>query len=251
MKKILNIVIPMAGRGSRFQDAGYAFPKPIIDINGKTMIEVVVNNLRPKVPHKFIFIVQKEHFEKYDLWNILKNATRDNFEIVKIDGVTEGAACTVLTAIQHINNDNDLIIANADQYIQNDFNSFITNARTGGKDGLIMTFEASHPKWSYARIDKKGRVIEVAEKKVISNKATVGIYYFKKGSEFVEGAQAMIGKRIKSNNEYYVCPVYNELILKDKKIHIQNIPISKMHGLGTPEDLNAFLDKLAKGKVKT
>ncbi len=250
MKKILNIVIPMAGRGSRFQDAGYAFPKPIIDINGKTMIEVVVNNLRPKVPHKFIFIVQKEHFEKYDLWNILKNATRDNFEIVKIDGVTEGAACTVLTAIQHINNDNDLIIANADQYIQNDFNAFITNARTGEKDGLIMTFEASHPKWSYARIDKKGRVIEVAEKKVISNKATVGIYYFKKGREFVEGAQAMIGKRIKSNNEYYVCPVYNELILNDKKIYIQDVPITKMHGLGTPEDLNAFLDKLTKGKVK-
>lgn len=250
MKKTLNIVIPMAGRGSRFQDAGYAFPKPIIDVNGKTMIEVVVNNLRPKVDHKFIFVVQKEHYEKYDLWNILKNATHDKFEIVKIDGVTEGAACTLLTAIKYINTDDDLLIANSDQFIQTNIDEFITHARTGKKDGLIMTFEASHPKWSYARVDKAGRVIEVAEKKVISNKATVGIYYFKKGSDFVKGAQSMIEKRIKYNNEYYVCPVYNELILNNQNIHVRNIPAGKMHGLGTPEDLTAFLEKLARGKVK-
>lgn len=250
MKKMLNIVIPMAGSGSRFQNAGYTFPKPVIDIQGKTMIEIVINNLRPKVDHKFIFIVQKEHFDKYDLWNILKNSTNGNFEIVKIDRVTEGAACTALTASQYINNDNDLIIANADQFIQVDFNKFIENARTGEKDGLIMTFEANHPKWSYARVDKKGYVIEVAEKKVISKNATVGIYYFKRGSDFVASAQSMIRKKIKNNNEYYICPVYNELILKNQKIYIQEIPATKMHGLGTPEDLNAFLSKLEKGRVK-
>ena len=248
MSKILNIVIPMAGKGSRFADAGYAFPKPLIDVGGKTMIEVVINNLKPKVPHKFIFICQREHYEKYDLYNILKNATDNNFEIVQLNGITEGAACTVLTAKQYIDNDDDMVIANSDQFIESDFNNFINTAREKG-DGLIMTFKASHPKWSYARTDDLGRVIEVAEKKVISDKATVGIYYYKKGSDFVKGAEAMIYKDIRYNNEFYVCPVYNELILDNKDIYTYYIKMEKMHGLGTPEDLNSFLEKINKKQV--
>lgn len=247
---MLNIVIPMAGKGSRFQDAGYAFPKPLIDINGKTMIEVVINNLKPEeVDYKFIFVCQREHYEKYDLHNILKNATNNKFEVVLLNGITQGAACTVLTAAQYINNDNNLIIANSDQFIDFDINDFIKESRDGGKDGLIMTFKASHPKWSYARTDDSGKVLEVAEKKVISDKATVGIYYFKKGSDFVEGAQSMIHKNIRHNNEFYVCPVYNELVLKGEKIYIYNIDAEKMHGLGTPEDLDAFLRKIEEGKI--
>ena len=246
---MLNIVIPMAGRGSRFQDAGYAFPKPLIEIKGKTMIEVVINNLKPKCDHKFIFICQKEHYEKYDLYNVLKNATDNKFEIIQIDGITEGAACTVLTATQYINDEDELLIANSDQFVEIDMDDFIKTGRSEGRDGLIMTFPSSHPKWSYARVDENGVVIEVAEKKVISDKATVGIYYFKKGSDFVSNDQNMIEKNIRFNNEFYVCPVYNELILKDKKICIYDIDIKKMHGLGTPEDLNEFLKKLEEGKV--
>ncbi len=247
---MLNIVIPMAGRGSRFQDAGYAFPKPLIEVSSKTMIEVVVNNLKPSFDHKFIFICQKEHYEKYDLYNILKNATDNKFEIIQIDGITEGAACTVLTALNFINNDDNLLIANSDQFIEIDINDYIKNGRKEKKDGLIMTFPSSHPKWSYARIDKKGVVTEVAEKKVISDKATVGLYYFNKGSDYVNGAKNMIMKDIRFNKEFYVCPVYNELILENKKIGIYDIDIEKMHGLGTPEDLNSFLKKLEEGKVK-
>lgn len=246
---MLNIVIPMAGKGSRFQEAGYAFPKPLIDINGETMIEVVIRNLRPQCEHKFVFICQREHYEKYDLHNVLKNATNNNFEVVLLNGITQGAACTVLTATQHINNDDDLIIANSDQFIEFNINDFIGEARKGNKDGLIMTFKASHPKWSYARVDNSGKVLEVAEKKVISDKATVGIYYFKKGSDFVEGAQAMIHKNIRHNNEFYVCPVFNELVLKGEKIYIYNIDAEKMHGLGTPEDLDVFLRKIEEGKI--
>ncbi len=246
---MLNIVIPMAGRGSRFQDAGYAFPKPLIDVKGKTMIEVVINNLKPKTDYRFIFICQKEHYEKYDLHNILKNATNNKFEVIQINGITEGAACTVLTAMKYINNDDELLIANSDQFISTDINRFIDTARKDKRDGLIMTFKASHPKWSYARVDKGGQVLEVAEKQVISDKATVGIYYFKKGSDFVKAAQSMIEKNIKHNNEFYVCPVFNEMIVADKKIHISDIPIAKMHGLGTPEDLRAFLSKLETGEV--
>jgi NDP-sugar pyrophosphorylase family protein len=240
----------MAGRGSRFQDAGYAFPKPLIDINGKTMIEVVIKNLKPETDHKFIFICQKEHYEKYDLHNILKNATGNKFDVVLINGITKGAACTVLCATQYINNEDDLLIANSDQFIQFDINDFIEEARTNNKDGLIMTFKASHPKWSYARIDKNNKVLEVAEKKVISDKATVGIYYFKKGKDFVDGAQSMIKKNIQHNNEFYVCPVYNETILSGGAIHISDIKPEEMHGLGTPEDLNQFLAKLKEKAIE-
>lgn len=240
----------MAGRGSRFQDAGYAFPKPLIDINGQTMIEIVINNLRPTTDHKFIFICQKEHYDKYDLHNILKNATNNKFEVVLINGITKGAACTVLCATQYINNDDDILIANSDQFIQFDINDFIKEARGNNKDGLIMTFKASHPKWSYARVDNKGVVLEVAEKKVISDKATVGIYYFKKGSDFVKGAQSMIKKNIQHNNEFYVCPVYNEIILAGGQVYISDIKPEEMHGLGTPEDLEQFLIKLKEGSVK-
>ncbi len=238
----------MAGRGSPFIQAGYAFPKPLIDINGKTMIEVVVQSLLPKVDHKFIFICQKEHYDKFDLYNILKKATNNKFEIIPIHNSTQGAACTVLTAINHINNDQDLLIANADQFIEGGIGEFVTKARGGKGDGLIMTFEASHPKWSYARVDKKGNVIETAEKKVISENATVGLYYFKKGSDFVNAAQTMIHKNIRHNNEFFVCPVYNELILQDKKVNIYPISQKSMHSLATPEDLNNFLKRKIKKK---
>lgn len=246
---MLNIVIPMAGKGSRFSEAGYAFPKPLIEINGKTMIEVVVNNLKPSLPHRFIFICLREHYEKYDLHNVLKNATNDQFEVVLVGGVTQGAACTVMLAAQYINNDSELLIANSDQYVESSIDSFVGNARDKNADGLIMTFESSHPKWSYARTANNGEVLEVAEKVVISSHATVGIYYFKAGRDFMVAAEAMIHKNIRHNNEFYVCPVYNELLLAGKKILIEEIEESDMHGLGTPEDLNAFLKKIDENKV--
>jgi len=245
----VNIVIPMAGVGSRFAQAGYAFPKPLIDIKGKTMIEAVTANLKPACGHRFIFICQREHYEKFDLYNIFKNVTGNRFEVVLLNGQTEGAACTVLAAIEYINTGDELIIANSDQFIETGIDGFLTAARKGNKDGLIMTFEASHPKWSYARTDTSGRVIETAEKKVISKHATVGVYYFRRGSDFISATQAMILKNIRHNNEFYICPVYNEMLLSGKRIFIKEIPAEKMHGLGTPEDLNQFVKELEKGKI--
>ena len=247
--KRLNIVIPMAGRGSRFQQSGYTFPKPLVDIKGKPMIEVVINNLKPKHDHRFIFIAQKEHCQKYDVYNVLKRATDNNFELVQIDGVTEGAACTVLTAARYIDSDEALMIANSDQYIDTDIDAFIRVGGSKGKDGLIMTFPNSHPKWSYARTGAHGKVLEVAEKKVISPQATVGIYFFRNGSDFVRGAKSMIYKDIRHNNEFYVCPVYNELILDKKNIYTNEITPDKMHGIGTPEDLTAFVQKIERGII--
>ena len=178
MKRTLNIVVPLAGRGTPFKEAGYAFPKALIDIKGKTMIELVVGNLKPTCEHRFIFICQREHYEKFDLYNIFKNVTDNKFEVVQLNGQTEGAACTVLTATEHINNDNDLLIANSDQFIETGTNNFIKEGRRGEKDGLIMTFEASHPKWSYARTDSSGRVIEVAGKKRNFKHPPLSFFFF-------------------------------------------------------------------------
>ncbi len=246
---MLNIVVPMAGTGTSFKEAGYAFPKPIIDVAGKTMIEIVVNNLRPKCDHRFIFVGQREHFDKYDLYNILKRVTDDKFEVVLINGKTEGAACTVLAALRFINNSDEMIIANSDQFIEKDLDSFVYKAHQKNADGLIMTFKSSHPKWSYARTDKSGKVLETAEKKVISENATVGIYYFKRGADFVKAAEAMIHKNIRTNGEFYVCPTYNELLLEGKIIFIDEISADKMHGMGSPEDLATFNKKLSDGKL--
>lgn len=241
MKKRVNIVVPLAGAGTSFKQAGYTFPKPLIDINGKTMIQVVTENLKPKSAHKFIFVCFKEHYDKYSLHDIFHNSTKGNFEYIKLLYPTQGAACSVLTAIDFINNSNELIIANADQTIDISLDKFIRFARKLRIDGAIITFKSNHPRWSYVRIDKKGNVLETAEKKLISDNATAGIYYFREGSIFVKAATSMIEKDIRFNTEFYVCPVFNELILTNKKIKIFPIKEDQMHSLGTPEDLSKFL----------
>lgn len=235
---MLNIVIPMAGRGSRFADAGYKMPKPLIDIHGRPMIEYVTNNIRPNCEHRFIYICQQEHLEKYGLEEELRRIA-PNCEIVTIDHITEGAACTVLLAEKFINNSDALMIANSDQYVDTDINAYLSAMKDF--DGLIMTMPASDPKWSFIHYDENGFVTLVREKEVISNEATVGIYNYRHGSDFVRFAHQMIDKNIRVNNEFYVAPVYNEMIEAGQKIVFCDVG-EKMFGLGVPEDLNAFLE---------
>jgi dTDP-glucose pyrophosphorylase len=232
----LNVLIPMAGAGSRFAQAGYTFPKPLIEVNGKPMIQVVVENLN--IEANYIFLVQKEHYEKYNLKYLL-NLIAPNCTIVQVDGITEGAACTTLLAKEFINNDAPLIMANSDQYVDWNSNECLYAFKADSIDGGILTFHATHPKWSYAKLDENGFVSEVAEKKVISDQATVGIYYWNKGSDYVKYAEQMIDKNIRTNNEFYVAPVFNEAIGDGKKIRVKEVP--GMWGIGTPEDLNYFL----------
>ena len=234
----MNVLIPMAGRGSRFETQGYTFPKPLIDVNDKPMIQIVTENLN--IEAKYIFIVQKKHYEKYNLKHLLGLITKNNCEIVQVDGITEGAACTTLLAKQFIDNDEPLVIANSDQFVEWDSNEFMYSMVADNVDGGIVTFEGTHPKWSFAKLGQDGFVSEVAEKKPISNIATVGIYYWLKGSDYVKYTEQMIEKDIRTNNEFYVCPVFNEAIEDGKKIKV--FEIEKMWGLGTPEDLKRYLD---------
>lgn len=232
----LNVLIPMAGLGSRFSDAGYSFPKPLIEIDGMPMIQAVVNSLG--INAKYTYVVQQEHFNKYGL-DYLLNAITPNCNIVKIDGLTDGAARTCLMASEYIDNNNPLIIANSDQIVDWNSRKFLYDLYSKNADGGIATFKSSHPKWSYARTDTNNLVLEVAEKKPISDNATVGIYYWKNGSDFVKYANQMIEKNIRVNNEFYTCPVFNEAIEDGKNIYA--FSVEKMWGVGTPEDLNYYL----------
>ena len=233
----LNVLIPMAGAGSRFEQVGYTFPKPLIEVKGKPMIQVVVDNLNIKA--NYIYVVQKKHREKYNLDTLL-NLITPNCKIVETDGVTEGAACTALLAKEYIDNDNPLFFANSDQFVEWDSNEFMYKMNETDSDGGIVSFRATHPKWSFAKVNAEGFVTEVAEKNPISDIATVGYYYWKHGSHFVKYAEQMIERNIRVNNEFYVCPVFNQAIEDGKKIRTFDIP--KMWGLGTPEDLNYYLE---------
>lgn len=238
---MLNIVMPMAGRGSRFRDAGYALPKPLIPVLGQPMARVVIENLRPGGPHRFIFINLRENLEGHGIDRLLERWAPGCVNIT-IDRVTEGAACTVLLARDHIDNDDPLMIANCDQWVDVDIDDYLAAMDRDSADGLIMTMWADDPKWSYVRLDASGRPVEVVEKRVVSNAATVGIYNFRRGSDFVRAADRMIAKGLRVNGEFYVAPAYNELLAEGKSIALYDVGRESdgMYGLGIPSDLEKF-----------
>lgn len=242
MSEPLNIVIPMAGRGSRFANAGYELPKPLIPIHGRPMIACVVENIRPDREHRFIFLVLAEHAREHGVQELLDQIAPGCL-IVFVKAMTEGAACTVLLAREFIDGPEPLMIANSDQWLGCDINAYLKVTDDPAVDGTIMTMWADHPKWSYARLDTSGRVTEVVEKEVVSNDATTGIYNFRRGDLFVAAADRMIERNLRINGEFYVAPTYNSLIEDGGKIRAFNIGAAErgMYGLGTPEDLEIFL----------
>ena len=240
---MIDIVIPMAGRGSRFSQAGYGKPKPLLDIGDKPMIKLVIENLKPSQPHRFIFICQLEHIEEYDLSEKLRKWA-PGCEVISVREVTKGAACTVLLAREFINGDNPLMIANSDQWVKTNIDDYIAYLNDSEFDGLIMTMLDHNEKWSYAKIGKDRVVSRVVEKEVISDEATVGIYNFKKGRFFVAAAEEMIKRNDMSKGEFYVAPVYNYMLSSGLKSSVFNIGKASetMFGLGVPEDYESFLE---------
>lgn len=235
-EKDLRIIIPMAGEGKSFEKAGYTFPKPLIDIRGKPMIQWIVENIN--VDGKFVFIVRKEHLEKYSLMHLL-SLIAPGCEIVVADKKTEGAAVSVLKAAHLFNDEKPIAIVNSDQVLEWNSNEFFYAMAADECDGGIVTFRSTHPKWSFVKLGEDGFVVETAEKIPISEYATAGIYYFRRGSDFVRTATQMIKLDIRTRGEFYVCPVYNELLKEKSKVRA--FPINKLWGLGTPEDVELFL----------
>jgi dTDP-glucose pyrophosphorylase len=238
----LNIVVPMAGRGSRFANAGYELPKPLIDVSGRPMIDVVIENLQPAREHRFVFVAQREHEQRFGLTATLAQWA-PGCEVVLIDDITEGATCTVLETRHLIDSDDPLMIANSDQYIDFSIDDYLAAFDESGTDGFIMTMTATHPKWSFIRFDDQGTPIGVAEKQPVSDVATVGIYNYARGRDFVRAAEAMIAADDRVNGEFYVAPTYDHLVAAGGTIGYLGIgtDVEGMYGLGTPEDLDYFL----------
>ena len=239
----INIVIPMAGAGSRFTEAGYEKPKPFIDVSGKPMIIRVLENLTCNNA-RYILIAREDHLNREKQ---LVKEIENKYPVVfhPIGHLTEGATCTVLHARKFINNDEPMIIANSDQIVDIYFQDYVKDCLDRDLDGSIMTFKdpEKNNKWSFAKTNPIGIVEEVREKVAISNLATVGIYMYRKGKYFVNAAIDMIVQNERVNNEFYVCPVYNYAIKNDNRIGVYNIDYEFMHGLGTPEDLKLYLNK--------
>lgn len=241
MKKI-NIAIPIGGLGSRFTNAGFEIPKPLININGKPMIQVVCENLlSKKYKINFILIFQRKFLEKYDILSVLNKIKGANVKIIQIDKMTDGQLSTIMLASEYINNDDYLLCANCDQYIDINIDDFFDYAIFNKLDGLIMTMPSDgSSKWSYSKIASDGYVLQTAEKEVISDEATTGLYFFSKGKYLFEAGNNLKKNNIRTNGEFYICPCYNYLIKDKKKIMNYNI-FSAMYGLGTPADLCNFL----------
>lgn len=239
---MITIVIPMAGRGSRFADAGYTTPKPLIPIHGVPMIRLVIENIRPAQEHRFVFICQREAVAAYGLRERLQTWAPGS-GLVELDGVTEGAACTVLTAVDEIDPEQPLMIANSDQYVDIAIDDYLDDMRDRDLDGLIMTMDADDPKWSFAEVDAQGLVRRVVEKQPISRHATVGIYNYRRAGDFIEGAYEMIRQDLRVNGEFYVAPVYDRMIAAGARIGIHDVGSegAGMYGLGIPADLESFL----------
>jgi HAD superfamily hydrolase (TIGR01509 family) len=234
------VVIPMAGAGSRFTEAGFTKPKPMISFCGSPMIKAAIDSL--KLNCHYTFLAQKDHIDQQNIDCVIRSIIPYAY-VKPIDGVTEGSACTVLQAARDIGENDPLIIANADQYVDFDYPLMMQKIRDLDADGCILTFDANETKWSYAKLDADQRyVTEVAEKKVISQHATCGIYWWRKGGDFIKYVNSMIEKNIRTNGEFYICPVFNEAIADGKKI--VTFDVKTMLGLGTPEDLKIAQEKL-------
>lgn len=239
---MINVVIPMAGRGQRFIESGYDKPKPLIDVCGEPMIKRVIDSLTLKNDEcRFIFIALQEHLEQG-----LQEYLDGRGIVIPLNHVTEGAACTTLMAMKYINDDTPLVIANCDQYLEWDFDDFIS--KSSQYDGSLAVFNSTNPHHSYALV-RNGLVVEVAEKVVISDKACAGIYYCSTGKDYIYSVVQMIAKNIRTNNEFYVAPTYNEMLLEGKRLTVYEIDVYKKHMLGTPYELKIFLDKVKNGDV--
>lgn len=229
------LIIPMAGRGSRYANVGYTTPKPLIELNGKPMLYHAFQSVKDVPYEKVIFIALKEHELTYGVSKIIKEQIVSEFELILLDNVTEGQLCTVLTAAHFFKFNQPLLIAASDSYIESDI---AQEVNTIPADGLISVINLPGEQWSFAKTDDQGKVIEVAEKKRISDYASTGIYYFKDAKRFEQHAQQLIQQKETTKGEYYIMPLYNKYIIEGAQIELSHA--KTMWDMGTPEAKQKF-----------
>lgn len=236
---MVNILIPLAGKNQFFNESEYPYPKPLIEINDKTIIEHIINNFDTiKKDKQFIFIVNNDDCKKYHLDNVLNLLTNQTCKIIKVDNETRGAACSAMMAIEYIDNDIPLIIANADQILDENLDDIVSSFEN--VDGGVVSFDSVHPRWSYVKLDEKNYIVETAEKRPLSKHAIAGFYYFNRGKDFISSAMNMIKKDANVNGLYYIAPTLNEMILENKKLIIKKIDNKKYHTFYTPQKIQEY-----------
>jgi len=238
----MNIVIPMAGEGTRFPRDKYRVPKPLIEIDGKPMIQHAIESMG--LDGRYYFVIRQDSFY-LQIFDLLKKILPD-CKIITVEETTRGPACTALLFEKNISTDDELVIANCDQIMWWDPGLFLQTARYYKYDGVIVTYGSDTPKNSYCKIDRNGLVLEVKEKEVISNISLNGIHYWRKGCYFVESAKAMIdADDTAPNGEFYVGPTYNHMIKTfGRRVGIHHIPNWQHNPVGVPDDLNRYLQRL-------
>lgn len=238
------VVIPAAGGADAFKDRGYPYCKPLTEIRGRPMIEHVWQGLRPLAADRHVFVIRKEDARRAHLADVLR-LMDPGCAVVAADGPTAGAACTALLAIEHIEPDRELVVANGDQVFACDLGAAVADFRARGLDGGTVVFDSVHPRWSFVRVGGDGLVTEAAEKRPISRHATAGFYYFRRGGDFVRAAQAMIRKGAEVSGAYYVCPAFNEMILRHARVGVHPIPRDAYVSLATPQNVDEYEQRLA------
>lgn len=247
----MNILVLMSGSDKTFLDAGYLYPKSLIEIHGSPVIEHVIQKLSPliKLGAKIIFVLKKEECKTYHTDDVIYLLAPDA-TLVQVEESTKGAACSALLAIEHVQNSEPLLVINGDIIIKDNLLTIIEDFSKRNLDGGVVVFESVHPRWSYVKCDEQGYVIEAAEKRPISKLATVGCYYFLKGSDFVSSLMDMIRKGAEINGSFYVCPSFNEMVLKQKKIGIYKIPQSSYFSLATPQNIKEYESSSESKQIK-
>ena len=220
---MINVVVPLAAN-LYFDSSEYVYPKPLIEVRGAPIIQLVINSLRTlPQPMRFIFIISKKDDVRFHLSDTFKILTNSQCEIVCLDGQSKGAACSVLMAVNHIQNADPVVIANGDQIFYTQLSTIVDDFKKRQLDAGVICFDSVHPRWSYVRLDDNDRVIEAAEKRPISRHAIAGFYYFNRGEEFVKYAMNQIEKGAEVNGAYYVSPILNEYVLENKNVGIHKI----------------------------
>lgn len=236
---MINVVIPMAGGDALFEKAGYPFAKPMTEIDRRPLVEHAFDCLKGISDARFVFVVRKQDDLRFYLGDVLQLMAPGS-SVIRADGCTAGAACTVLLAVEHIDNDDELLIANSDQVLKIDLDAALQDFRSRGLDGGTIVFDSVHPRWSFVKTNDAGLVIEAAEKRPISRLATAGVYYFRRGSEFVRAAQDAIRKGADVNGQYFVCPCFNEMILQQLRIGTFPIERDRYISLATPQAVEDY-----------
>lgn len=238
------VVVPMAGGDEAFRDRGFAYGKPLVEIANRPLVEHAWACLTPLAAERCVFVVRQQDVRTSHLDEVLK-LMDPSAVVVQTAGPTAGAACTVLLAVEWIDPDSELVIANGDQVFHCDLRAAVDDFRDRGLDAGTLVFDSVHPRWSFVRVGDDGLVTEAAEKRPISRHATAGFYYFKRGGDFLTAATEMIRKGAAVNGGFYVCPAFNEMILRHARVGVYPIRREDYISLASPQNVEDYEQTLA------